>query len=277
MIPDRVNPLHSHGLTTETKTRVATPVANRRSVNPFMKWTTHELQEYLMTSHNAESSIVLHMHLKRDLAVASLKLCNEHHNGCVPPRPKMKSTSHAHSDTKYVKRSAHAYKQKRIEQKQRQKKFNRFQAGGYLQKHGSAKSLGHGAGSGLSLSSSLSPPPAPTRKQTHEIFHATGMKSEQDARGKAAKNQGPHSSSTYSKPSKLKAMAFAIEHSPRDWERFERENDEIEEIHQMKSILNGTSGRPIPTGYRKKDLEYKLRSQVRYVYPTMFLTVLFST
>jgi hypothetical protein len=118
-----INPMHNRGQTTESKTRVATPVATRRSVNPFMQWSTHELQEYLM-SNNAERAVVLHMHLKRDLAVAALKMCNEHHNGRVPPRPQMTDVHHEHSDTKYVKRSADSYKQARMAQKNRQQKLN---------------------------------------------------------------------------------------------------------------------------------------------------------
>ena len=38
-------------------------------------------------------------------------------------------------------------------------------------------------------------------------------------------------------PSRLKALAFAVEHSPRDWERFQREQDELDEIDELKEQL----------------------------------------
>jgi len=158
--------------------------------------------------------------------------------------------------------------------------MNRFNAGGYLQKHG--KTSGHGPSSGYSLNpgpprnqlrnnnnnTAQQPGRAPSRTQTHEIMNAAGMKKENSS-------SATDSHAKYNKPSKLEAMAFAVEHSPRDWTRFERENDEMETIENMKSKLYGTNGRPPPTGAAKSRLERELKKyteksvRTRYTGPDM--------
>ena len=75
-----------------------------------------------------------------------------------------------------------------------------------------------GATGAPELPTAQQPGRAPSRTQTHEIMNAAGMKKENSS-------SATDSHAKYNKPSKLEAMAFAVEHSPRDWTRFEREND----------------------------------------------------
>jgi len=280
------NPLHGTALASKIRQsiRPPPPSSSRSIKNPFLKWNTHELQEYLLNNH-ADKSAIVHMHMKRDLAIAALQMCQTQHDGIVPAKPTSQTDiHHSYNDTKYRKRSAETYHNARIAQHTRQQKLNRFQAGGYLQKHAMSRHVGHGPSSGRRLNpgrrpgprpfvgNAPPPPPPPTsqyqhhsspsREQQHDIFHATGMKAEERnapiSDGGSRKVSSTSSSFKYTKPSKLEAMAFAVEHSPRDWMRFEKENDEMEQIEKWKAVLHGTGGRPAPTGKKYKSLELKV-------------------
>jgi hypothetical protein len=104
-IPHMTNPLHGGSQNQQFVSRPPTPptpptpVVSNRSINPFLNWKTHELQEWLINNH-ANRQIVMHMHVKRDLALAALRLCNSEHNGVIPERPQFISTHHAHTDTR---------------------------------------------------------------------------------------------------------------------------------------------------------------------------------
>jgi hypothetical protein len=175
---------------------------------------------------------------------------------------------------RYVKRSAHSYHQARLAQHIRQKKMNRYQAGSMLQKHGMSRHVGHGPSCGSSFNGRLPHQNSdaaggkmPSRQQTHEIFHATGMHSEE---GKEHQQEKRKSFVTnFTRPSKLEAMAFAVEHSPRDWIRYEQEVEDMEEIKRLKNILNGKDENgnrvttPLPNGMAKNKLKIKLRKLIK--------------
>jgi len=226
--------------------------------SPFLSWKTHELQEYLITNQ-ADKTIVMHMHMKRDLAVAALQLCNQYHQGQIPIKPNLHSTHHTHTDTQYVKRSAKSYHQTRLAQHNFHQRMNRYNAGSYSQKHGMSRSLGHGPVGGTHSSGRLGsapraapraaprgrpPPPQANystgedhrRQQSHEIFQRTGKHPEEETKT-PTHNRRSTMTTDFTRPSKLQAMAFAIEHSPRDWMRFEQEGDDVIEVERLNKVL----------------------------------------
>tara|TARA_B100000795_G_C22371525_1_gene276298 strand:- start:125 stop:463 length:339 start_codon:yes stop_codon:yes gene_type:complete len=99
------NPIHGTSAAANRRNPPPPSAPPNRRPNPFMKWKTHQLQEYLLAS-GADHSIVLHMHVKRDLAIAALQLCNQTQHGIIPSGPPpVKTITHTHTDTKYQKRS----------------------------------------------------------------------------------------------------------------------------------------------------------------------------
>ena len=126
--------------------------------NPFLDWSVHELQELLIASSSTQSirDKVMHMHLKRQLAQLALQLCKAKFAGIVPPKPTgHKESIHVDSDTKYVKRSSHAYAAARGLQQQRQARLRSHARGhAYLHKHADARFIGYGPSGGITPSHS---------------------------------------------------------------------------------------------------------------------------
>ena len=113
------------------------------------------------------------------------------------------------------------------------------------------------------------PPPPPTegggpsREAAHHIFHDTGLHRERESSPATPRRS---SLAVFTRPSKLEAMAFAVEHSPRDWIRFEDENDRMAEIDELKNKLAGQGeflGKPPLVGKAKRDTKQSLHLLLR--------------
>ena len=297
------NPLHGPGNTAARKYEAHTIVgrggggggvdATSVARNPFLDWSVHELQELLVASASTKDirKKVMHMHLKRQLAQLALELCKAKFAGIVPPKPTgHRESVHVHSDTKFVKRSSHAYAAARGLQAQRQARL-RSQARGhaYLHKHADARFIGYGPDSGSTSrhapilrrnrrggggdSDSDSGPESDeedpnTRRQRYRRGTVTRIAQQRamqmggapppppPAPSSSSSSSSPSSQANarsraratsisttrvvggrWQAPSRLKALAFAVEHSPRDWARFEREQDELDDIKELRAAL----------------------------------------
>lgn len=260
---------------------------SQETVNPFLSWSVHELQELLMNNYHSPKiqAKVMHTHLKHQLANLALHLCKAKFGGIVPAKPAgHREMIEVSSDIMYVKRSRKAYETARGMQQRGQEQFRSYASGhAYLHKHDMAPHIGYGPGGGSTshhvsiLTRNISRNNVPVYDDTDSEDDSDDGDAPKSLKGTRSYRRGtvvriaehralqageappppplnPSSSSArrrsgstaapkggWEPPSRLKAMAYAVEHSPRDWPRYEREQMELAEIKVMENKLKAMS------------------------------------